>query len=58
MGAVTFPLFCCCCQAYEKRQFGGLSGDARESRIEVVEGGFPRISVGGYIIISKVNIYY
>ena len=24
-----------------KWKFGGLSGDARESRVEVVEGGFP-----------------
>ena len=35
-----FPLFCC--HACEKWQFGGLSGDARESRVEVVEGEFPR----------------
>ena len=54
MGDVTFPLFCC--HACEKWQLGGLSGDARESRFEVVEGGFLRISVRGYIIISKVNI--
>ena len=26
------------------------------SRVEVVEGGFPRISARGYIIISKVEI--
>ena len=58
MGAVTFPLFCLlhCCRACEKWQFGGLSGDARESRVEVIEGGFPRISARGYIIISKVEI--
>ena len=56
MGAVTFPLLCC--HARKKWQLGGLSGDARESRVEVVEGGFPRISARGYIIISKVNIYY
>ena len=37
-------------------QSGGLSGDARESRFEVVEGGFPRISAREYIIISKVKI--
>ena len=49
MDAVTFPLFCC--NACEKWKFGGLSGDARESRVEVVEGGFPRISPRGYIII-------
>ena len=42
----------------QKWKFGGLSGDARESRVEVVEGGFPCISARGYIIISKVNIYY
>ena len=35
-----------------------VSGDARESRLEVVERGFPRISARGYIIISKVKIYY
>ena len=56
MGAVTFPLFCC--HACEKWQFGGLSGDARESRVFVVEEGFPRISARGYIIISEVNMYY
>ena len=56
MGTVTFPFFCC--HVCEKWKFGGLSGDARESRVEVVEGGFPCISARGYIIISKANIYY
>ena len=42
MGDAPFPLLCC--QDHEKWQFGGLSGDARESRVEVVEGEFPRIS--------------
>ena len=56
MGAVAFTLFCC--RACEKWQFGGLSGDVRESRVEVVEGGFPRISAREYIMISKVKIYY
>ena len=54
MDDVTFPLFCC--HAFENFQFGGLSGDARESQIEVVEEGFPHISARGYIIIPKVNI--
>ena len=35
-----------------------VSRDVIESRVEVVEGGFPRISVQGYIIVSKVHIYY
>ena len=35
-----------------------VSRDAIESRVEVVEGEFPRISARGYIIISKVHIYY
>ena len=52
-----FPLFCC-----ENGRNGNceiVSGDARESRVEVVEGGVvPRISARGYIIISKVYIYY
>ena len=39
--STSFPLFCC--HACKKWQFGGLSGDARESRVEVVEGGLPRI---------------
>ena len=47
---------CCDFPLVLKWQFGGLSGDASESRVEVVEGGFPRISVRGYIIISKVKI--
>ena len=55
MGAVTFHLLCC--HACQKWQFGGLSGDARESRVEVVEEGFPHISARGYIIISKVKIF-
>ena len=54
MAAVTFPLFCC--HACENWQLGGLSGDARESRVKVVERGFPPISARGYIIISKVKI--
>ena len=43
MGAVTSPLlfFHDC----EKCHYGGLSRDARESRVYVVEGGFPHISV-------------
>ena len=53
MGAVTLFLFCC--QDCKKCQSVGLSGDARESRVEVVEGGFPRISARGHIIISKVK---
>ena len=53
MGAVTFPLFYC--HAGKKWQFGGLSGDARESRAEVAEGGFPLISTREYMIFSKVN---
>ena len=54
MGDVTFPLFCCC--ACKKCQFGGLSGDVIEIRVELVGGGFPSISAQGYIIISKVEI--
>ena len=42
MGAGTYPLLYC--HANKKWQSGRLSGDARESRAEVVEGGFPRIS--------------
>ena len=42
MGAVNFPLLCC--HAFEKWQLRGLRGDARESQVIVVEGGFPRIS--------------
>ena len=54
--AAPFPLlFYCDCENF---QFGGLNKDARESRVEVVEGGFPCISVQGYIIISKVRIFY
>ena len=56
MGAVTFPFFCC--HACEKREFVGFSRDARESLVEVVEVWFPRIGARGYIIMSKVKIYY
>ena len=56
MGAVTLPLFCY--HDCKKWKLIGLNGDAREGRVYVVEGGFPRISARGYIIISKVNIYY
>ena len=55
-----FPLFCfpdfsrkvinCNCDI--------VSRDVRESLVEVVEGGFPCIIARGYIIISKVRIYY
>ena len=51
-----FPLF-----FFENGRNGNceiVSRDARESRVEVVEGGVPRISARGYIIISKVYIYY
>ena len=41
--SVNFPLFCV--HACEKWQFGGFRGDARESGVELVEGGFPHISV-------------
>ena len=50
------PLFC-----FRNRingNFDIVSGDAIESQAEVVEGGFPCISARGYIIISKVYIYY
>ena len=33
-----------------------VSGDARESRVEVVEGGYPQIGARGYIIVSKTKI--
>ena len=55
-GRCDFPLVMLSC--LQKCQFGGSIGDARESRVEVVEGGFPRIIAQGYIIISKVKIQY
>ena len=39
MGYATFPLLCC--HACDKWKFVGLREDARESRVEVVEGGVP-----------------
>ena len=56
MGDVTLPLLCC--HACKKWQFGGLSRNAIESRVKVVERGFPLISAQEYIVIPKVNIYY
>ena len=56
----AFPLVAlpACLQKVRNGNFDIVSGDARDSRVEVVERGFPRISARGYIIISKVNIYY
>ena len=58
MGAVTFSLLWC--HACENGYFSVERGCDIKSRscVKVVEGGFPHISARGYIIISKVNIYY
>ena len=56
--AFTLVMMSCLLAKINKWKFGGMSGDARESQVIVVEGGFPRISARGYIIISKVKIYY
>ena len=52
----AFPLLFCENRRNENRDIVGR--DARESRVKVVEGELPRISAQGYIIISKVKIYY
>ena len=54
MGSARLNLVLLSC--LQKWQFGELRGDARKIRVEVVEGGFPRINAQGYIIISKVKI--
>ena len=53
-GCCDFPLVLFSC--LRKMAIGRLSGDTRESRVEVVEAEFPRISARGYIINSKVKI--